>query len=101
MLDLEFFSSNAVSFVPVYLRQPGNAIRKPDAGNSLSFPPAAAAIELAQSPDFPNGRADRERLDMGDVSNDLEVHEVMLSKDNQDQCNFSFLFQRTYPEKLR
>lgn len=73
-LDLELSASNAMSFVPVYLRKPSSAIRKSDTGNTLSFPPAAATIELAQSPDFPNGRADKECLDMGDFSNDLEIH---------------------------
>jgi hypothetical protein len=72
--DLELSAPNAVSFIPVYLRQPGDAIRKSHTGDTLSLPPAATPVELAQSSDFSNGRADRKRLDMGDCPNDLEVH---------------------------
>lgn len=77
--DLELSASNTMSFVPVYLRLPDGAIRKPDTGNTLSFPPAAASIELAQSPDFSNRRAGGKRLDLGDFSDDLEIHLPMLS----------------------
>src|SRR5258706_11010678 len=36
-LDLEFFASNAMGFVPVYLREPSHAIRKSDTSNTFSF----------------------------------------------------------------
>ena len=73
-LDLELSASNAMSFVPVYLRQPSSAIRKSDSGNTLSLPPASASVELSQSPNLSNGRADSKGFDMGDFSNNLEFH---------------------------
>lgn len=78
-LDLKLFASDAMSFVPVYLRKPSRAIRKSDTGDTLPLPPAAATVEFAQSCNFPNGRADSKRLDMGNVSDDLKVHQPMLS----------------------
>jgi len=36
-------------------------------------------MEFAQSGNFPNGRADGKRLDMGNVSDDVKVHQSMLS----------------------
>ena len=73
-LDLELFTSNAMSFIPVYLRQPSHAIRESDSGNTLSLPPASASVELSQSPNLSNGRADSKGFDMGDFSNNLEFH---------------------------
>jgi hypothetical protein len=69
-----------MSFVPVYLRQPRSAIQKSDAGDTLPFSPATASIEFAQSPNFSNGRADSKGLGMGDFSNNLEFHQILLSK---------------------
>jgi len=82
-LDLELFTSDAMSFIPVYLRQPSHAIRESDSGNTLSLPPPAATVELAQTRDFPNGGAGSKGLDMGDSSYDLKVHQPMLS-DHRD-----------------
>lgn len=79
-LDLELSAPDAMSFVPVYLRQPGSAIRKSDTGNALSFPPATAPIEFAQSCNFSNRRADSESLGMRDFPNNLEFHQIMLPK---------------------
>ena len=47
---------------------------------TLSFSPAAATVELAQSRNFSNRRPNSKCLDMRDHSNDLEFHSVMLSK---------------------
>lgn len=41
-LDLELPAPDAMSFVPVYLREPSSAIRKADTGNTLSFSPVTA-----------------------------------------------------------
>lgn len=77
--DFELFASNAMSFVPVYLRKPRGAIRQSDTGDTLSFPPTATTIELAQSPNFSDRGADSKCLDVGDFSDDLKVHGPMLS----------------------
>ena len=78
-LDFELSASNAMSFVPVYLRKPRGAIRQSDSGYTLSFPPTATTVELAQSPNFSDGGANSKRFDMGDFSDDLKVHRPMLS----------------------
>ena len=70
-----------MSFIPVYLRQAGSAIMKPHASDTFPFPPATAPVDLAQSRNFTNGRADSKGLNMRNLSNDLEVHRRMISKD--------------------
>ena len=70
-----------MSFIPVYLRQKGSAIMKPHASDAFPFPPATATVDLAQSCNFPNGRADNKSLNMRNLSKDLEVHRRMISKD--------------------
>jgi len=53
-LDLELFAPDAVSLVPVYLRQAGSAIREAYTGYTFSLSPAATTINLPQSCDFAN-----------------------------------------------
>src|SRR6185436_12009573 len=63
-LDLQLSAPDAMSFIPVYLRQAGSAIMKPHASDPFPFPPATAPVYLAQSCNFANGRADSKGLNM-------------------------------------
>ena len=47
MFNLELLSSNAVSFIPVYLSQSNRTIRKPYTGNAFSLSPTTAAKKSA------------------------------------------------------
>jgi hypothetical protein len=81
-LNLEFFTSNSVSFVPVYLGQPYFAAFQSDAGYALTLSPSTPAIELPQARKLSDGRPSGKGLDMRDVSDDLKVHQASMLPSN-------------------
>ena len=51
-----------------------SATSKPHLSDPFQFPPATRAVEPAEPGKVADGAADRDRLDILDLSNDLEIH---------------------------
>jgi hypothetical protein len=73
-LALELFFADAVCFIPVQFREPESAVSQPDSGDAFHLPPPALAIQAAQPWQLPYAAAGGDRLDVGDVTDKLEVH---------------------------
>jgi hypothetical protein len=71
-------STDAVGFVPVELRLANGAIAQFYPSNAFAFPPAAAAVETLEAPDFANRAAGGDRLRMCDSAEDSEIHRLNL-----------------------
>jgi hypothetical protein len=63
-----------MSFVPMYLGSSSSAIWQSNLREAFAFSPTPAAIELAEAADFTDGGASGEGFDVGDISDDLEMH---------------------------
>ncbi len=77
-LDLEFALPYARCFIPVQLGKANNSVRKFDLGTSLSLSPTSAAIAPPQPRELPNACASGDRLDIGDWSDNPEIHALTV-----------------------
>lgn len=64
----------------MYLSQMDRAISEPHTSSSLAFPPASASIDSSQSGEFADAGSCCERLDFGNVTQNLEVHQKIVAK---------------------
>ena len=55
------------------------AARKADSREALAFPPAPLAVGLVEQGADANARAHRDRLDVFDLADDLELHAAILN----------------------
>jgi len=77
------------------------ACREPDFGETFSLAPTAETISFAQAPTLANAGTGCDRLNAGDVANDLEVH-AALSRDGFTPFGARNLVQVTsYASELR
>src|SRR5215471_10569950 len=72
--DLKLHSPNPVSFIPVYLSSTDRATSQPHSGGSFQFSPTTSAVAFPKPRDIANRSADSDRLDILDLSDNLEVH---------------------------
>src|SRR5439155_11048183 len=79
-LTLDFFSSNAMRLIPVQLRLSNRSTADPDSRHTLELAPSPSAVHFLKPRQLPNAPADRDRLDLCDVVDDLEVHSGALSQ---------------------
>ena len=77
--DLVLAPADAAGLVPVKLRSVERAVGQADAGHAFPLAPASRPVAAPQALKLANGRADRERLNLGDGSDDREVHEGILA----------------------
>jgi hypothetical protein len=63
-----------VSLIPVYFGEATRAIGKPDIGDSFALSPPNAAIELAKPNTLAHRAAERDGLDIANLTDDREPH---------------------------
>jgi hypothetical protein len=78
-LDLELSLTNARSFVPMYLGRGNLCVREAHARNTFSLAPTSATVELPQARELSNARTNGNRLDRTQLSDDLEVHALIVA----------------------
>jgi len=61
-------------FIPMDFSESNSAIPKPDADAAFHLPPVAFAIQAPKSCEIANSTTRRDRLDICEVANELEVH---------------------------
>src|SRR5438445_1198093 len=71
-LTLDFFSSNAMRLIPVQLRLSNRSTADPDSRHTLELAPSPSAVHFLKPRQLPNAPADRDRLDLCDVVDDLK-----------------------------
>ena len=76
-LDLELLAAHSGSLVSVYLRGEGFARAHTNLGYPLALAPAARAINPFKSGQLPNPPAYRDRLDLGDLTQDRDRHRLL------------------------
>ena len=74
MFDLQFLPADAGRLVPMEFGISNCAIRQPNPSSTLPFSPPSLAVPPLKASMFSNPSTDGERLDVGDVADDLEVH---------------------------
>lgn len=72
--EIELFLADAVRFIPMDFREPNPAVPQPNPGAPFHLPPVAFAIQAPKSCEVADSTTDRDRLDVGDVADELEVH---------------------------
>jgi hypothetical protein len=78
-LDLHLLAANPVSLIPVDFCHSDVSARESDTGNALELPPTSGA-KLAPKPhDVSDPAADRYRLNVLDLTQELEVHADILT----------------------
>src|SRR5438093_11949964 len=76
-LDLELLAARAGSHVPVCFRGECFARAPTNLGYPLALAPAARAINPFKSGQLPNPPAYRDRLDLGDLTQDRDRHRLL------------------------
>src|SRR5437899_12870971 len=76
--ELEFASANARGLVPMHLGQTHGAIHEFYLSNSLPLSPARSAIMASQALDFSNRGADGNGFDVGDATENPEIHALRV-----------------------
>src|SRR5690606_4762962 len=57
----------------------GSSHPQPDVGDALALAPVRAPVLPVEARDFPDARPRGERLDLGDVAKDFELHQMSRS----------------------
>jgi len=66
--------ADPMRLIPVYLGLPNPVIGKANRGDTLKFSPPPSSVTLSESGGVADASADRDRLDVGDLTDDLKVH---------------------------
>jgi hypothetical protein len=88
-LALELFFADAMSFIPVQLGEPEPAVPQPDSRDAFHLPPAALTIQAPEPGQLTDALADSDRLDVLQLTDELEVHRTILAA-----CPGAFLATR-------
>src|SRR5882672_7849374 len=75
---LDFFFPDPVRLIPMQLREPYASGHEANARDSLHLTPSAFPVASAQSPEVANSFSCCDRLDNGDLADDLKVHFCIL-----------------------
>src|SRR5437016_677786 len=71
---LDFLFPDPMRLIPMKLREPYASGHEANARDSLHFTPSAFPVASAQAPEVANSLSCRDRLDNGNLADDLEVH---------------------------
>jgi hypothetical protein len=71
---LDFLSTYPMGFIPMQLSYAYPAIGEPNRGHTLELAPTTWAINSPESRKVMNRSANRDRLNLPDLSDDLKVH---------------------------
>jgi hypothetical protein len=66
-------------FIPVQFGEPNPAISKPNPGDAFHLPPPAPAIQAPEPGQLTNALANSDRLDVMQLTDELEVHRAILA----------------------
>lgn len=74
LFSLEFFFADAMRFIPVQFSHSNATVLETDSSVPLHLPPVALAIQASEPREITDASSGRNRYDVGDVSDKLEVH---------------------------
>jgi hypothetical protein len=85
MFDLEFSFADTRCLVPMDLSVTNAAVLQPQLSHTFTLSPVATAVQPAQAGKFSDARARSKGFDLGNLTNDAEVHSTFCVNGDADK----------------